>query len=242
MTALSVRAARPARSAVTDRRAVQDILPMAAAVTPLGIVVGATVATIGVPLPIAAASSPLLYSGSAQLTYLSLAATGAGLLSIIGSLGLANARLLIYSAGLSSHFQGQPTWFRWLAPTFIVDQTFAIVTARTDLDDRRSFRRYWLTAGSLLGIVWVAASGVGALIGTWIADALPLEIAAPALFLGLLVPRVTDRRSLVVTLTAAAVAAVTYGPLGAAALPCAIAVGVAASLFQRRRNQPEQPT
>jgi predicted branched-subunit amino acid permease len=242
MTASSVPAARRTRPAVTDRRAVQDILPVAAAVTPLGIAVGATVATIGVPLPIAAASSPLLYSGSAQLTYLSLAAAGAGLLSIIGSLVLANARMLIYSAGLAAHFRGQPTWFRWLAPTFIVDQTFAIVMARNDLGDPRSFQRYWLTAGTLLGVAWLSSNGVGALIGTWIADVLPLEVAAPALFIGLLVPRVTDRRSLVVTLAAAAVAAITYGPLGAAALPTAMTVGVAAAMLPRRANRSEQPS
>jgi branched chain amino acid efflux pump len=53
-----------------------------------------------------------------------------------------NARLLLYSAALGDRFRAQPAPFRWLAPHFIIDQTYLMADARPALAGR-DFRRYW---------------------------------------------------------------------------------------------------
>jgi hypothetical protein len=42
---------------------------------------------------------------------------------------------------LAAHLRHQPTWFRWLAPHFIVDQTTAVASARGALAAPARFRR-----------------------------------------------------------------------------------------------------
>jgi predicted branched-subunit amino acid permease len=215
------------------RAALRDVVPMAAAVAPLGVAVGVAIRGVGVPLLLGNLSTPLLFSGAAQLTLLTMVAGGASLLATLFGLLLANARLAVYSAGVAAHFRPQPTWFRWLAPTLLVDQTFLLVTSRRDLDRPERFRRYWLTAGGALGTVWVAAVVVGSTLGPLLPAAVPIELAAPVLFLGLLAPTLDGRGPRATALVAGAVALIGYAPLGPAALPVAIAVGTAVTVRSR---------
>ncbi|HUG83467.1 MAG TPA: AzlC family ABC transporter permease, partial [Euzebya sp.] len=141
MTATLTRTPSPTSSV---HRAVRDILPIAASVLPFGTVVGATLVqadVVGVP---GLAGTALLYAGSAQLATLSVLIAGGGPAAAVLAGAIVNSRLLLYSAGMSTRFQGQPPWFRWLAPLTTVDQTFALAMAADDLD-RPAFRRYWVT-------------------------------------------------------------------------------------------------
>jgi predicted branched-subunit amino acid permease len=241
MTVAHVSATRSRLGQIVDRGAVRDIAPVGVAVAPLGVVVGVTVVALGVPELIGAASSPLIYSASAQLTYLTLATADSGIIAIISSLLLVNSRLVIYSSGMAPYFRHQPAWFRWFTPMFIVDQTFVVVTGRDDLRDPARFRRYWLTAGGLLGAMWTAATVCGVVVGPRIPEALALDVAAPTMFVGLLVPRIVDRGALAVAGVAAAVAAATVGSLGPLALPLAMLAGVLVVVATSRQRLAARP-
>ncbi|MGZ4666321.1 MAG: AzlC family ABC transporter permease [Frankiaceae bacterium] len=116
-------------------------------------------------------------------------------------------RLALYGASLEPHFRSQPRWFRWAAPQLIVDQTFAVASARTDVDTPATFRRYWLGAGGSLAVMWVGAVGAGILLGPVIPQGTPLEFAPVAVFVSPLVRRLTDRPSAAAAATAGVVAA-----------------------------------
>jgi predicted branched-subunit amino acid permease len=219
-----------------------DIIPVAIAVAPLGFAVGVALTATQVPPAIAFVSSPLLYSGSAQLTWLTLATTGGGLLALIGTMMLVNARMLLYGAGLAPRFRDQPSWFRWLAPTFIVDQTYTKVIDRTDLGNPERFRRYWLSAGAILGVGWVGAITAGIVLGPVVPELVPLEVTAPALFVGLLVPQLRDRISVGAAATAGVVVAISHGPLGPAALPVAMLAGGIVTARASRHPSPAPVT
>jgi predicted branched-subunit amino acid permease len=224
-----------------DGAAVRDIVPVTLAVAPLGFVVGVSVPALDIPRSIGLAAAPLLYSGSTQLTFLTLAAAGAGLLSIVGTLLLVNARLVLYSAALAPRFRGQPAWFRWLTPTFVVDQTFALVSGRRDLDDPARFRRYWLTIGGVLGLGWSVAVACGTILGPVVPDAVPLELTAPALFVGLVVPKLRDPRDYLGAAVATGAALLGHGPLGSTTTPVAIAVAITVlGLTERPRPAPPE--
>lgn len=219
---------RPASAAATTRQAIRDILPLAVSVVPFGTVVGVTMDSVGLTGLSALAGTALVYAGTAQLAAMSVLTTGGGVLGAVLAGAIVNSRMLLYSAGLSARFRDQPTWFRWLAPLTMIDHTFLLATEVTGLD-RRSFRHYWFTIGLVLGVVWLTAVGIGMGLGSILPDHSPMEIAAPATMVALLVPHLADRRMRRVAVVAAALA--TAGRLlpGGVGIVVAIVVALVAA-------------
>ena len=231
--------APPASWAAAGRSAATDLAPVLPGLVPLGLVVGIAVAGTDLGALVGIGGGLAIFAGTAQLSAVSLLDSGAGPLAVLLSVAVINVRLVMYAAALEPRFRDQPRWFRWLGPHFLVDQTFALATARDDLDDPVRFRRYWLVMGSLLALAWAGLIGVGMAVGPAVAVAGPALLFAPAaLFVSLLVPRLTGRPGLAAATTAAAVAgAVTATgavPAGAGVLAGAAAgVAVTASLERR---------
>lgn len=200
--AASVRVART-RSPVD--RAVRDILPLAAAVVPFGTVIGVTLDHAGLTGVPGLASTALVYAGSAQLAALTILIGGGGPLGAVLAGAIVNSRLVLYSASHGARFRdGHPAWFRWLAPLTTVDQTFALAAAARDLHGA-DFRRYWVTLGLVLGGIWTVAVALGIQLGGVLPEASPMQVAAPATMVSLLVPHLGNRRMRRVVATAAVV-------------------------------------
>jgi predicted branched-subunit amino acid permease len=211
-----------------DRDALHDILPVVLSVIPFAVIVGVAVGQAdAVPAWAGLLAGPLMYGGSAQLAAIVLLQGGAGAITVLATVVSINARLSVYGAIIEPHFRAQPGWFRWSAPHFLVDQTYMITAARDGLGDPRRFRRYWATAGIVLGIGWTAAMAVAVLLGPVLPLDSPLTFASSAVFVGLLVPRLRER----IARRPAAIAAVVA--LIGAPLPhgLGLLVGVAAALL-----------
>ena len=226
---------------VLDLVAVRDIAPAILGVAPFGVVVGVAVAEAGVGLAGGTAGSFAIYSGSAQMTVLGLLASGAGPVAIMLTLALTNARLLVYGAALAPSFRHQPAWFRWLAPQVIVDQTVALSMARAELATApRQFRRYWLTAGGILTVGWLGAVGLGMIVGPVLPPGSPLEVAMPALFIGLTVPKLHSPGTRLPAVVAALVATLCIGlPRGSGVIVAIVAGGIVAALRTAPHHGPE---
>ena len=228
----------PWRTAV--RTALTDLAPTLVPLTPIGLVVGLAIGRSGTGTAFGVTSGLGIFAGSAQLSALNLLAAGSAVGTVLASVALINSRLVLYAAILEPHFRGQPAWFRWLAPQFVVEFTFALTTARGDLTAPATFRRYWLSLGMLMGAAWAALLALGATVGpalTGLADV--LAVAPAALFVAMLVPRLTSRTSIVGAVTAFAVTAalsVVGGlPAGAPVLIGAVS-GVLGAVWMRSRS------
>ena len=114
--------------------------------------------------------------------------SGAGILSNMVAVALINARFVMYGAALEPRFRSQPAWFRWLAPHFLVDQSYILADSRTDLGNPQRFRRYWLTMAAAIGVVWLSAIGLTLTIGDFLPET-PLTFAPIAILVGILVPK-----------------------------------------------------
>lgn len=193
------------RYAWLDRDAVVDVAPLLVGLAPFAAVIGVQ-SSADHRAAGSLAGTLLLYAGSAQVSALSLLHQGAGIVSILAAVTLINARFIAYSAVLAPRFTDQPTWFRWLAPHFVIDQTFAVVVARPDLTAAVRFRRYWLTSGVAIGLVWVAAMTAGALLGPVVPRAPAIVFLPAAIFVAFLAPALTQRPGLVAVATGVAVA------------------------------------
>jgi predicted branched-subunit amino acid permease len=124
---------------------------------PFGLVVGMAAAASAAPLGAWAGTLPI-YSGSAHLAVLGTLADGEGLLAVVGTGLLVNARLIALSASLAPSFRGESRRFRLLAAAMLADPLWALVTAQ---DARRPVRAYYVGAGLVLVVGWSAAVSAG---------------------------------------------------------------------------------
>jgi predicted branched-subunit amino acid permease len=185
--------------------ALHDAVPLTAALAPYAAIIGVTIGTGRGSRVAGLAGAPLLYSGSAHLSAMTLLHHDAPGLTVVVTVAMVNARFLVYSAALAPYFEDQPKWFRWLAPHFIVDQVYGLVLRRTDLDDPVRFRTYWLTVSGLILVSWTAAMSVGVLLGPAVPDLPAMTMLPISAFLGLLGPKLIDWPAAVAAATAATV-------------------------------------
>jgi predicted branched-subunit amino acid permease len=183
------RAAHPVRFAVTDAST------LLTGMVPFGIVVGITASLLDVTGPAAFGTSGLLFAGTAQMAGFAQLAAGSAPIAVITTILIVNARLLLYGAAIEHRFRRQPRWFRFLGPALLVDQTFAAATTQGP-DGDRAFRRYWLALGLTVLAGWTGSIGAGMILGPALPAELPLDAAGIGCLIGLLLPRLTDRRAI----------------------------------------------
>ncbi len=165
------------------RRAIRESVPLFIPAIPFGFILGAAMTRSELPTWIAWLSSITVFAGAAQLALV----TSAGVASwwtAVATAVVINSRHIMYSAGLTPRFQNQPRWFRWVGPFFIIDQVFALVAARSDLD-RRQFRIYTLTAGLFFFSSWLIVTTAGVLLGSAVPTNWKIEMAVAVMFAGL---------------------------------------------------------
>ena len=202
---------------------------------PFGAMLGVTVVTTGANPLAEVIGGAAIYGGSAQLAAVTLLDRGLGLLAVVLTAAVVNARLLLYSAALGDRFRSQPRLFRWLAPHFIIDQTYLMALSRPTLEGR-DFRRYWGWLGGAVLVVWTGSIAVGVLIAPIMPPLPHLTLVGTALFIGLLVPRLTDRPAVVAALVGGTVAALTSLALPAAGIIAGAVTGVVAAMAVSRHE------
>lgn len=229
-------AAAPTRGPVAS--GLRDMLPVVAAVLPFGIVVGVAQSAVDVPLLPGLASAVMVYGGSAHLATLGALAAGTAVLGAVLTGALINARLLLYSADIATVVAGQPLWFRIVGSITIIDQTYALL-ANGLAHGVDGLRRYWLTIGWTLGAGWLAAITIGARLGDIVPPAVSVAAAPKAVFLAMLLPRLTDSRMRRAVGAAAVVAVIGRGlPAG---LGLILALLTAMAVSPRRTTDATAP-
>ena len=166
-----------------DRQAFADVVPLAIPAIPFGFVIGLAITESALPSWAGLLSSPLVFAGAAQLALITLAGT-ASLWAVMVAVLVINTRHVMYSAALAPIFREQPRWMRWFAPYLLVDQVFALAVIKGDLD-ASAFRRYYLTAGLTLFVIWNSVVPLGMIVGPIVPDSWRLDFAPAILFAGL---------------------------------------------------------
>ena len=235
MTALDLQAPAPATGTAPSARrlALRDARTVSPGLLPFGAMLGVTVVTTGADRLAGILGGPIVYGGSAQLTALTLLDLGLGLVAVVLSAAVVNARLLLYSAALGDRFRAQPALFRWLAPHFIIDQTYLMAGARPALAGR-DFRRYWTCLGGTVLIVWTSSVALGIVLAPLLPPLPHLTLVGTAMFIGLLVPRLVNRPAVVAAVVGGGVAAAVSWVLPAAGIVAGAVAGVAAAMAVSR--------
>jgi predicted branched-subunit amino acid permease len=204
----------------------RDMLPLVVALTPLGLLAGASVAESPVANDVGLLGGAMIYGASAHITAVSLLGAGATGLAVVMAVAVINARGLVFSAALSMHMQRQPAWFRWWAPYLLVDPLFMLVSRRGESHGwGDGLRAYYLSAGLTLWTAWVPIMAAGVLIGPALPEAEWIDFAIPAVFVGFLVPGLKSRGSVIAAATGGAIALAAIGLPGGVGLILATLVG-----------------
>jgi predicted branched-subunit amino acid permease len=173
-----------------ERAAWRDAWSLVPAVVPLGLAMGVALGDTSAPAAVSWLSSLTLMAGASQLALFSQLDAGASLLVAVGVVIVINARFLVYGAVMAPHFRDQPRWFRALGAGFVVDQSYALTSARWPgvRSDPVTFRRYYLALVAVLGLAWSSSVAVGVAAGPIVPAWLPLEVVVPAMFIAMVVP------------------------------------------------------
>lgn len=185
------------------RLGVRHALPLFVPAIPFALVLGVAITESALPTPIGWSTNLIIFAGAAQLATVTLAAT-ATWLTLVTTAAVINLRHVMYSAALAPRFGPQPRWFRWLGPYVLIDQVFALVTQRSDLDDE-SWRRYFLGAGFFFLISWNITVTLGMLVGSEIPENWRLGVAPAVMFAGMVVLGITNRPGIIAAVVGAGV-------------------------------------
>jgi 4-azaleucine resistance transporter AzlC len=216
-----------------DRTAFSHGIPLFVPAIPFGFVVGVAVTESEMPAAVGWSASLTIFAGASQLATVTLAGVATVWAVIVAALVI-NSRHVMYSAALAPTFRGQPTWFRWLAPFFLIDQVFALVALRDD-DSPGVFRRYYLSLGLFLYVWWTASVSLGMVVGPLVPSSWRLDLAPAVMFTGMVVLAMTRRPAVVAAVVGASTGVIASGlrdRLGI--LVGAIAGVLAASVAERR--------
>lgn len=217
-----------------------DVAPLVLGGLPFGLLLGFTIngAAPTVGKGVAWASNIYVFAGAAQIAMVDLLGVG-GALALVVLVGLViNARHMMYSAALAHRFSGQPLWFKLLAPMWLIDQIFALVSTQLpDAIGKKDFRTYWLTTGGTFYFLWAVWVTIGVLVGPSIPDSWPVTFALPAMFIALVVPTLKTKPALFAAIVGAVVgAAASPLPLGLGLLTGGLVGIVVGTLMERRAD------
>lgn len=136
--------------------------------------------------------SATTFAGSAQFAAASVLNAGGSVATAVVAAVLLNARYAPIGVSVAPYLTGS-RWSRFVHGQLIVDESWAIASE----GEGRFNPRVLIGAGLTIYVAWVAGTTLGVLFGNAIGDPsrLGLDAAFPALFLGLLVPQLTSRRS-----------------------------------------------
>jgi predicted branched-subunit amino acid permease len=226
----------PPRRRASFLAGARAMVPLALAVTPIGLTTGIAFAQLPVDPVAAWSSSWLLYGASSQLVAVTTFVTDAtGIAAIVASL-VVNARLALYGAALAPRWREQRAGWRVLASYLIIEPQFIHAQERDGRPGTPAERAWhYLGGGALLWVYWQVVTAVGIAAPALVPHADALWAAPLLCFVAILAPGVRTRSAKLAAATAGGVGLVaTALPWGAGIL---IALTAGMLVGGRRRTE-----
>jgi len=212
------------------RQGALDALVLVVPAIPFALVFGLTVRESGLAVWLGWSSSPIMFSGAAQITLITLIGEGASLAAAASAALVVGARHLFYSFSMAPVMQRQPRWFRWVAPYMLIDQVFALCAGKRDLPPA-DFRHYYLAAGMTFWSFWMLFTALGLFVGPVIPTNMDISFATPVLFMGLLVTAIDGWQKALVAAFAMLVTLALVDMPSRSGLLIAVVAGIALGLL-----------
>ncbi len=230
---------RHVRTKAAIRVGARDALLLVLGYIPFGLAAGAAMAQTTVAPALSILSAPIIFAGASQLVAIQLLDSGAGIALVVFSVLVINARHLLYSASMEPHWTGWSRPQRMLGAFLLSDPIYALAISRFERKqgpgDKAEQLGYFFAAGLTCLLGWTALITTGVLLGGFVPEWVPLELAIPLTFLLLVLPLIKDRPGLVAAAVAGIVALVAHPlPFGFGLMVGALAGLVAGGIVLAR--------
>jgi len=207
---------------------VRDCIPTLLGYWSIGFAAGVVGETEGLSVLEIGLMSVFLYTGTAQFIVAAMLGSGSTIASIIVTVFFVNLRHLLLSAAVAPYFRQYTAKKNILLGAQLTDETFGVAISRLSL--QAEGRDKWMLGLNVTAQVnWVVATLVGAWCGIWLPnpEQFGLQFALPAMFAGLVVQALMQRKQLRTDLVVAG-CTIIYFALAFLWLPSHVAVILAA--------------
>ncbi len=214
-------------------------VPLLLGASPFGLIYGALAVGAGLSAGAAMGMSLFVFAGSSQFVAVGLVAAGAPVLIIILTTLVVNLRHMLYSATLLPYVRRLSHTWRLILAFLLTDEAFAVCISRYRQEEDSPFKHWHqLGASVAMYVNWQIWCALGLVLGSRIPDAgsWGLDFAMPVSFIGMTIPFVKNRASVVCVFTAAAVSLLTGALPYKLGLVAAALAGVLAALVADRHS------
>lgn len=167
---------------------IKDCIPTIFGYLSLGIACGILGKSCGLTIWEAMGMSAFIYGGSSQFIASSMILSSSSVASIIFTIFFVNFRHLFMSASIAPYFKKNSFIKNFSIGILLTDETFAVASA--DGLKKKKINNFWMMGLNITAYInWIAATGLGVLIGGFIPDykVFGLDFALTAMFIGLLI-------------------------------------------------------
>lgn len=167
----------------------KSTLPLIAGVLPFGMLYATLANSVGFPPWLIVFISIVVFGGSSQLVFIDLFQTLSSTFQAVLGSNIVNARHLIYSAGVSSHFSSYNLKWRLLLSYLLTDQLYAISETHKKTIDSYSIQIqpwFYFGSGFCTWSSWVLATIAGIIFGQAVPSDWNLAFSIPLMFLPLI--------------------------------------------------------
>jgi 4-azaleucine resistance transporter AzlC len=216
---------------------IKATFPLVVGAIPFGILFGALAVTSGLSAWGTMGMSLIVFAGSAQFIAAGLIGSGAGIGTIILTTLIINLRHVLYATTLAPHMKRLP--HKWLVPLgfWLTDESF-VVTVKRYLGSDKSPYKHWFFFGSAVFMYtnWQLCTFIGLTAGQVISDpgSWGLDYAMIVTFIGMVVPMVVNRPTLIAIVVAGMTALLANGLPNQAGLFIAALTGISAGVIAER--------
>ena len=211
-------------------------LPIVLGVLPFGLIYGVLAISAGLSPLLAAATSVIVFAGSAQFIGAQLIGAGTPALVIWVTTFIVNLRHLLYSAAMAPHAAHLSRRWQLLLGYLLTDEAYVVTALHYDSDHAPQENRhwFWLGAGLTLWTSWQVSTLTGVIFGTQVPASWSLDFTLALTFIGMVVPLCRYRPNLAAALVAGAVGVLTHGWPYRLGLMAATLSGIAAGVLLER--------
>jgi 4-azaleucine resistance transporter AzlC len=220
-------------------------LPLLPAVIPFGMIYGVLALEAGIPPSLALAMSSIVFAGSAQFAATQLIGASASAVVVVATAFILNLRHALYSFSLAPYLGHLSAPWKWLLGYLLTDEAYAVTAARYRRNEREAGPRdahwFFLGAGLCLWTSWQLSTAAGVFLGAQIPRGWALDFTLPLTFIGLGVPTLHDRPTLLAALVGGALAVAMAGLPYRLGLIAAALAGILAGVWaDHRRGEVER--
>lgn len=193
----------------TFLKGVKDCIPTLLGYLSIGLAAGVVQKTAGLSIIEIALMSLILYAGSAQFIAAGMIAVSSSPAAIIITVFIVNLRHILLSAALSPYFRHLSPLRNMLIGSLLTDETFGVAINQTLR--KQQIHEKWMHGLNITAYLnWFLANVAGAFLAQWITDPdqFGLQFALPAMFIGILVISMMDRKKIRLDLVVAILAVI----------------------------------